>query len=568
VNPFQAYINSLQQGEPGPVLSPLAFAAKSQNIEDDRTPKSLKEALLGPDREKWLDGITEELDEIDHHGTYSYGHPPVGQRPLNLKYVFKIKPAQDGKPERFKVRVVVRGDEAVDGVDYNGTSLYAPVVMYKSLRFTVSLAAQLGMSLHKMDVKTAFLNGDLEETVYVVPPLGVVPPPGKEGMMWKLEKSLYGLKQAPRQWNIKLNEYLVDVLHYKRLDSDWGIYVKWFGTNLMVIDVYVDDLFIGCADDQPLLDTKKDLAARFDLVDFGEAKSILGINIRQSGDSITLDQQSYIDDLVTRFNQEESKGKVSPTELGRRFSVDQAPDTTLSKTRMERTPYREAVGSLMHLMVCTRPDIAYAVGVVSRYLENPGPAHWDAVQRIIQYVKLTRNYCLEYKKVPAIQGVIGDLHGYCDADWAGDRDDYRSTAGWVFLMGGAAISWSSKKISSPAQSTCEAEYVAQGRASMEQVWYRQLMQEMRVAPTGAISIYSDSQSAINLANNPAFHDKSKHIALKYHLIRHLISEGQICLEYVPTEVQVADCLTKALSGTRMDECRRQLGLVPLKELDG
>ena len=134
-------------------------------------------------------------------------------------------------------------------------------------------------------------------------------------------------------------------------------------------------------------------------------------------------------------------------------------------------------------------------------------------------------------------------------------------------MGGAAISWSAKKISSPSQSTCEAEYVAQGRASQEQVWYRQLMGEMKMAPSTAISIYSDSQSAINLAHNPSYHDKSKHIALKYHLTRHLIQEGQVCLEYVPTEIQVADCLTKPITGIKMDDCRRQLGLVPVEMID-
>ena len=249
-----------------------------------------------------------------------------------------------------------------------------------------------------------------------------------------------------------------------------------------------------------------------------------------------------------------------PLQVGQRFSVNDFPANLPEKISMMRTPYREAVGSLMHLMVCTRPDIAYSVGVVSRFLENPGPKHWEAVERILQYIKLTRNYGLVYEKCESVHGVLGDLHGFCDADWAGDRDDYRSTAGWVFLMSGAAISWSSKKIATPSQSTCDAEYVAQGRASQEQVWLRQLMEELHVAPVGPISLYSDSQSAINLAHNPIFHEKSKAVALKYHLTRHLIDEGQLSLEYIPTESQVADCLTKALSGTRMDEWRRNFGL--------
>ena len=489
--PFDQYLDSLLVSDESPsvpIPSPRAFAVKAKTDEEERTPANLEEALLGPDRELWIESINEEFESIDHHEVYRWAPCPENVRPLNSGYVFRIKPAADGKPERFKTRVVVRGNEQKEGFHFDGSALYAPVVKHKSLRFTCALAVQLDIELHKMDIKTAFLHGELEEKLYLKPPLGVVCPPKQEGWVWELKKALYGLKQAPRQWNLKLHDYMSNDLGFQRLESDWGIYLKREGKKLTIVDIYVDDLFLGSTDLSAMFSLKKEFAEKFPLVDSGKAESILGINIQQEEGRISLDQRHYIDEILSRFGQQNSKGKKMPLQVGQRFSVNDFPANLPEKISMMRTPYREAVGSLMHLMVCTRPDIANSVGVVSRFLENPGPKHWEAVERILQYIKLTRNYGLVYEKCGSVHGVLGDLHGFCDADWAGDRDDYRSTAGWVFLMSGAAISWSSKKIATPSQSTCDAEYVAQGRASQEQVWLRQLMEELHVAPVGPISL--------------------------------------------------------------------------------
>ena len=350
----------------------MCFAAHLETDLEKRTPKTLRKALTGEDRDLWMDAIGAEFDSLEHHEVFQWAIPPPHQRALNHGFVFRIKPAQDGKPEKYKARLVVRGNEAVAGIDYNAASLYAPIVSYKSLRFTCALAAQLGLELHKMDIKTAFLNGDLEETVFMEPPLGFARPPGKENHKWELKKSLYGLKQAPRQWNIKLNIYLLESLGFRRLNSDWGIYFKHNedGT-IIIIDVYVDDLFIASKPGASLTALKKDFSTRFDLVDYGICSSILNIALTQSPGSVTLDQQTYIDEIVDKFGQSSSKGRVSPLNPGVPLSLTQAPQDLEGKLAMQSTPYREAVGSLMHLMVCTGPDIAYAVGVVSRYSSNP-----------------------------------------------------------------------------------------------------------------------------------------------------------------------------------------------------
>ena len=242
--PHQIYLDSITDVEnlsPVPIPSPMAFAVQARTDEDERTPSTLKEAMLGPNREEWIESILEEFESINHHEVYRWAPCPENVKPLNSGFVFRIKPAADGKPERFKTRVVVRGNEQKEGYHFDGSALYAPVVKQKSLRFTCALAVQLGMELHKMDIKTAFLHGDLEETLYLKPPIGIVCPPGKQGWVWELKKALYGLKQAPRQWNLKLHHYMSKDLGFTRLESDWGIYIKREGKTLTIVDIYVDD---------------------------------------------------------------------------------------------------------------------------------------------------------------------------------------------------------------------------------------------------------------------------------------------------------------------------------------
>jgi hypothetical protein len=228
---------------------------------------------------------------------------------------------------------------------------------------------------------------------------------------------------------------------------------------------------------------------------------------------------------------------------------------------MTSIPYREAVGSLMHLMVCTRPDIAYVVGVLSRFLQNPGPYHWQGVKRVLQYLHKTQWYGLCYRRTTDNPAIIGDLHGYCDANWALDKDFHLSTSGWLFKMNGAAISWQSKRGRSPAQSSCDAEYIAQGLAAQEICHLRNILGELRLEPKPPIPLFSDSTSAISLGKNPVFHERSKHVAIKYHLSRHLIADGSMSLHFVPTNKQVADALTKPVLGPKLSWTRDQLGLV-------
>jgi hypothetical protein len=231
------------------------------------------------------------------------------------------------------------------------------------------------------------------------------------------------------------------------------------------------------------------------------------------------------------------------------------PQTNSEINKMSSIPYRAAIGSLMHIMVCTRPDIAAAVGILSRFMENPGMEHWKGVLRIIQYLKSTRLLGLQFNNFSS-----SDINGFCDSDWAGDLDDNKSTTGWVFVYGGAAISWQSKKQKSTAQSSCEAEYYAAGMAGNEVSWLKSIMYELGFCSNKPIVVASDSQSAMNLAANPIWHEKSKHIATRWNAIRELIHNNKLLLSKINTNFQIADSLTKAVPGPKVVFCREGMGL--------
>ena len=318
--------------------------------------------------------------------------------------------------------------------------------------------------------------------------------------------------------------------------------------------VYVDDLLIMNRKLSVIKEIKANLSKRFDMVDFGEAQSILGITIERDWKkgSISLHQKDYIDNMLKTFEQVDGPTRVTPMEPGSHLKKGSPEDTT------EDYPYRALVGSLMHIMVCTRPDIAASVGVLSRFLDSPTHKHWEAALRVLHYLKGTRTECLTFSR-----DATDDLYGFCDSDWAGDPDDNRSTTGWVFIWCGAAVSWQSKKQRSTAQSSCEAEYYAAGMAAYKVSWYWNVLSELHMTPSKPIVVYSDSSSAINLSANPVFHERSKHIANKWHFIRELMYDGLLTIEKIDTSSNVADALTKAVPGPKLAFSRVGMGMSPL-----
>jgi hypothetical protein len=304
---------------------------------------------------------------------------------------------------------------------------------------------------------------------------------------------------------------------------------------------------------------KQSLSTAFDMVDFGEADDILGLEITRDrvNGLLTLSQAAYVTDIVHKFHLQDSKPALIPMECRHRLSAADSPHTDEDKAAMASCPYREAVGSLMYLMTSTRPDIAAPVGFLSRYLSCPGRLHWEAAKRVLKYVNTTRTFGITYRREPDV-----NYHVYCDSDWAGDLDGRRSTSGWVAMLGGGAVAWQSRLQKAPAQSSCEAEYVAAGMAACEISWARGFFQEIGRPLQGPTILESDSQSAIHVTHNPVNHDGTKHIDLKWHLTRHLEQEGALKIKYLETEKQVADAMTKAVPIRKLEFCRSAMGVGP------
>jgi hypothetical protein len=357
-------------------------------------------------------------------------------------------------------------------------------------------------------------------------------------------------------------------LGFKRLESDYGLYVRGYGESMELVSVYVDDLLVAAKDLERVGQIKRALMERFEMTDFGEAETILGIAIKRNRErgTLVLDQSEYIQSLLVKFRQTNSQYSSTPLDRAAApLSKAHCPVSETERAAMADKPFREVVGSLMHLMVCTRPDIANAVSTLSRFLQDPGAYHWDAAIRVLQYLHKTKDYGLKYTRTEDDPVIVGDLKGYCDSDWAGERDTYVSTGGWIFLMNGGAISWQCKRGKTPAQSSCDAEYVAEGLAVQEICHLRNILSELHLEPSDPIPLFSDSKSAIQITKNPVFHERSKHVALKYHFSRHVQADGRMSIKYIPTDHQVADALTKPMYGPKMTWAREHMGLVPLDD---
>ncbi|KAK9940454.1 hypothetical protein M0R45_017116 [Rubus argutus] len=393
------------------------------------------------------------MESLLKNDTYELVKLPKGRKALKNKWVFKLKKDENQQLTKFKARLVVKGFEQKEGVDFD--EIFSPVVKMTSIRVILGMVASMNLEVEQMDVKTAFLHGDLDEEIYMEQPEGFEVK-GKEQMVCKLKKSLYGLKQAPRQWYKKFDSFMIGQ-GYKRTDADPCVYIQQFpGGNFIILLLYVDDMLIVGQDVAMIHKLKAELSKSFDMKDLGPAKQILGMEITRDrkNKKLWLSQEKYVERVLERFNMEGAKPVSSP--LGNQFKLSKRSCPTIQeeKDKMTKIPYASAVGSLMYAMVCTRPDIAQAVGVVSRYLSNPGRDHWEAVKWILRYLRGSSKFCLCFGGSKPI------LEGFIDADWAGDLDSRKSTSGYLFTFAGGAVSWQSKLQKCVALSTTEAEYIA------------------------------------------------------------------------------------------------------------
>ncbi|GKV40705.1 hypothetical protein SLEP1_g48314 [Rubroshorea leprosula] len=444
----------------------------------------------------------------------------------------------------YKARLVAKGYKQQHGIDYE--EVFAPVARLEMIRLIISLAAQNQWKIFQMDVKSAFLNGSLEEEVYVQQPLGYVVK-GEENKVLKLKKALYGLKQAPRAWNCRIDRYFQEN-GFVKCPYEYALYVKVSNGGILIVCLYVDDLIFTGNNPRMFEEFKRAMSNEFEMTDIGLMSYYLGIEVKQMEEGIFISQENYAREVLKRFNMSNCKPVNTPVAGGMKLSKFEEGGS------VDATLFRTLVGSLRYL-TCTRPDILFGVGLVSRYLEAPTTVHLKAAKRILCYVKGTTDFGLNY-----FASNDFTLRGFSDSDWAGDIDDRKSTIGCVFYMGDTAFTWSSKKQPIVTLSTCEAEYVALNSCVTHAVWLRNLLKELHVTQEGPTEIYVDNKSSIALAKNPQFHERSKHIDTRYHYVCQCVEDKVVQLIFVKSHDQMADILTKALKFDDFKKLRSCLGV--------
>ena len=531
------------------------MVAYALEIAADNVPTTYNEAVKSSEAQKWREAMNDEMQSLLKNQTWKLADLPKGKKAIGCKWIFAKKEGFPDKSNvRYKARLVAKGYAQKEGIDYN--EVFSPVVKHTSIRVLLALVAQMDMELVQLDVKTAFLHGDLEEEIYMSQPEGFKVAE-KENMVCKLGKSLYGLKQSPRQWYKRFDRFMIG-MKYTKASYDHCVYFrKLQDGSFIYLLLYVDDMLIASRCSKEIENLKSQLNMEFEMKDLGEAKKILGMEIdrdRKLG-RLRLTQSQYLKKVLTQFGMNEKSKPVS-TPLAPHFklSASMSPKDEAEREYMARVPYANTVGSLMYAMVCTRPDIAHAVGIVSRYMHNPGKEHWQAVKWILRYILNTVDVGLTFQQ----DGQL--IVGYCDSDYASDLDKRRSTTGYVFTLAKALMSWKSTLQSTVALSTTEAEYMAVTEAVKEAIWLQGLLGELGVQQMH-IKVHCDSQSAIHLAKNQVYHARTKHIDVRYHFVREVLEEGGVEIQKIHTTENPADMLTKTVPVVKLHHCMSLTNIV-------
>ena len=502
--------------------------------------------------EKWRHAMDLELEAIEKNGTWELTDLPDGGKKIGVKWVYKTKLNENGEVDKYKARLVAKGYAQQHGVDY--TEVFAPVARLDTIRLVIALAAQKGWSIYQLDVKSAFLHGELSEEVFVEQPRGYEIK-GSEQKVYKLKKALYGLKQAPRAWYSRIESYFVKE-GFVRCPHEYTLFIKTSaGGKILILSLYVDDLIFTGNDESMFAEFKKSMLVEFDMTNLGKMRYFLGIEVMQKSDGIFINQKKYVMEVLERFEMDKSNPVQNPIVPGEKLQKDE------NGVKVDSTYYKQIIGSLMYL-TATRPDVMFVVSLISRYMEHPTKIHLQTAKKILRYLKGTVDYGVFYKK-----GGNEDLVAYTDSDYAGDLDDRKSTSGYVFLLSSGAVSWSSKKQPVVSLSTTEAEFIAAAGCACQTVWLRRILEKLGHTQRNSTTVYCDNSSAIKLAKNPVMHGRSKHIDVRFHFLRELTKDGTVQLVYCNTQEQVADVMTKPLKLDVFVKLRNLLGVCSLQNVN-
>ncbi|KAD2804249.1 hypothetical protein E3N88_37626 [Mikania micrantha] len=504
-------------------------------------PKNFKQASQDL---KWREAMEREIRALEQNDTWSLQELPFGKKPIDSKWVYKIKYKPSGEVERYKARLVAKGYTQMEGVDYHDT--FAPVAKLVTVRALLALAVKRNWHIHQLDVNNAFLHGDLEEEVYMKIPPGFSSGE-KETRVCRLQKSLYGLKQASRNWYQKFTTTLCD-MGYKQSVADPSLFIyRTDGVHAVVL-IYVDDVIIVGDDMHKIKETKAELNHRFTIKDLGNLKYFLGIEVARTKDGIVLSQRKYTLDILRDMGLEGCRPSAFPMEQG--LKLDKSEDDD----RVDAGQYRRLVGRLLYLQA-TRPDIVYSVNLLSQFVADPRQPHFDAALRVVRYLKTTLGQGILLPKEGGLK-----LVAYSDSDWMGCPFTRRSRTGYLLLLGGAPVSWKSKKQSVVSRSSAEAEYRAMAATVSEILWFRWLLTELDTPQESPTTLFCDNEAARHIANNPVFHERTKHVEMDCHFVRERVESKEVAPAFIQSHLQMADLFTKPLGGQQLKFLLDKLGI--------
>ncbi|KAK3032613.1 hypothetical protein RJ639_036573 [Escallonia herrerae] len=514
-----------------------AFLAAISSVDE---PKYFSQAVK---HAHWKDAMAKEISALEANNTWTLMPLPSGKRAIDSKWVYKVKFHPDGTVERYKARLVAKGYTQIEGLDFHET--FAQVAKLVTVRCLLAIASIKKWELHQLDVNNAFLHGDLEEEVYMKIPQGF----SKQGenRVCRLQKSLYGLRQASRNWYHKFTQSLL-VVGFIQSQSDHSLFTFARKGSFLAVLIYVDDVIVTGTDSAKISWLKHYLDTKFHIKDLGKLKYFLGIEVARSSDGIVLSQRKYVLDILTECGLTGCKPSSSP------MAEQHQLDLNSGELCDDPGQYRRLIGRLLYLTI-TRPDISYVVHILSQFMHKPRRPHYDAAIRVLRYLKNSPGQGILLSSNSSLS-----LRAYCDADWAGCPTTRKSTTGYIVFLGSSPISWRSKKQSIVSRSTAETEYRAMATTASEIIWLLQLLSDLGVSHQNPVSLFCDNQAALHIVANPVFHERTKHIEIDCHFVRHHTQSKALLPRPISSQYQLADIFTKALGQERFHILLGKLGI--------
>nr|CCA21002.1 copiatype polyprotein putative [Albugo laibachii Nc14] len=529
---------------------------------DIKIPKNYRQAMQSKHEKLWREEMDTEMTALKAKevlGEIMRSRIPPVQQTIRTIWVFHAKTDQSGYVVRFKARVVARGDKQRPGIDFKDT--FSHVARMATFRIFIAVCIIYDSTVYQGDINTAYLNASLSIKQFLEEIEGY--PCSNIGMVCIIDKALYGLRQSGIEWNTEVNRWFIDYVFVK-CETEPCLYFHDRDGEFTIVLLYVDGIF--CATKNVEFKNKifEQLDKRYGLKDQGLLSTYLGVQVEQTDTSIKIHQTKYCQEIIERFNFINAHSSRIPMETNTGLTV---VDTDMDHRKQipangKTFPYPELIGSLMYLATCTRPDLAFPVGWMSRYVQNRTQQHIGAAKRVLRYLIGTMTQRVVYSRnKEASQESVLVIDGYCDSDWGNDPDTRKSITVFVHCLAGGAISWASRRQSIVAQSTAEAEYVAACEACMGGQGLRNILLQVFADVKYIFRIGIDNQAAYVMATNPTYSRRRRRIKLRWHYVRDQVAKRNVNLWKLKTDVNPSDIMTQALASEMLERLSSMVGLL-------